>query len=183
MYFGISRQNFLKILNFVEKQKSVTKFSAIKIVKIVKTSITHGNVKFIVETSSSAHFKDNFILIKDWIGTIPLKLLVFLWEGGINSMEKSRGFIDFILPPSCKIKTKNFRAIVPIQFLIYIKFSLKWALDEVSTSKLMYLIQWEIDLASTSFTTHNWVLLKNLMWWTKTDFRFGILSIKLIRKM
>ena len=124
-------------------------------------------INFVIDTSSRAYFIDNLMLIKDWIGTIPLKLLVsFLWEGGITNMEKSRGFIDFILPPSCKLKTKNFRAIVPIQFLIYIKFSLKWALDEVSTSKLMYLIQWEIDLASTSFTTHNWVLLKNLMWWT-----------------
>ena len=122
---------------------------------------------FVIECSFRAYFKDNLMLIKDWIGTIPLKLLVsFLWEGGIINMEKSRGFIDFILPPSCKLKTKNFRAIVPIQFLIYIKFSLKWALDEVSTSKLMNPIIWEIAIPSTSFTTHNWVLLQNLMWWT-----------------
>ena len=66
------------------------------------------------------------MLIKVWLGTIPLKLLVwFLWEGGITNMEKSRGFIDFILPPSSKLKPKNSRAIVSIEFLIYIKFSLK----------------------------------------------------------
>ena len=124
-------------------------------------------INFVIDTSSRAYFIDNLMLIKNWIETIPLKLLVFfLWERGITNMEKSREFIDFILPPSCKLKTKNFRAIVPIQFLIYNKFSLKWALDEVSTSKLMNPIIWEIAIPSTSFTTHNWVLLQNLMWWT-----------------
>ena len=124
-------------------------------------------INFVIDTSSRAYFIDNLMLIKNWIETIPLKLLVFfLWERGITNMEKSREFIDFILPPSCKLKTKNFRAIVPIQFLIYIKFSLRWALDEVSTSKLMNPIIWEIAIPSTSFTTHNWVLLQNLMWWT-----------------
>ena len=124
-------------------------------------------INFVIDTSSRAYFIDNLMLIKNWIGTIPLKLLVsFLWERGITNMEKSREFIDFILPPSCKLKTKNFRAIVPIQILIYNKFSLKWALDEVSTSKLMNPIIWEIAIPSTSFTTHNWVLLQNLMWWT-----------------
>ena len=70
---------------------------------------------------------------------------------GIANMGKSRGIIDFILiPPSppqspCELKIKNFRAIVRISFLIYIKYSLKLALDESFTTKLMYLIQWEID--------------------------------------
>ena len=115
-------------------------------------------INFVIDTSSMAYFKDNSMLIKDWIGTISLKLLIsYLCEGegrrggGIANMGKSRGIIDFILiPPSppqspCELKIKNFRAIVRISFLIYIKYSLKLALDESFTTKLMYLIQWEID--------------------------------------
>ena len=37
-----------------------------------------------------------------------------------------------------KNKMTNFRGIVPIQSLISVKLSLKWALDEVSTTKLMF---------------------------------------------
>ena len=42
----------------------------------------HGNINFILEISSSAHFKDNFTLIKDRIGTIPLNLIVSYLRGG-----------------------------------------------------------------------------------------------------
>ena len=57
-------------------------------------------INLAIDTSFRTYFKDNLMLIKDWIGTIPLKLLVsFLWEGDIINMGKTRVFIDFILPP------------------------------------------------------------------------------------
>ena len=42
----------------------------------LKITIIHGNVNFIGECSSMAHFKGNFIQIKNQIGTIPLKSIV-----------------------------------------------------------------------------------------------------------
>ena len=42
----------------------------------LKITIIHGNVNFIRECSSRAHFKGNFMQIKNQIGTIPLKSLV-----------------------------------------------------------------------------------------------------------
>ena len=68
-----------------------------------------------------------------------------------------------VIPPSHKKETSNFRGIVPIQSLISIKLSIKKALDEVSMTKLMYLMQWDDPLLSCSFTTQNQLLLKNLM--------------------
>ena len=45
----------------------------------------HRNVNFLRELSTRAYFKDNFILIKDWIGIMPLKILIsgLQWEGEI----------------------------------------------------------------------------------------------------
>ena len=56
-----------------------------------KRGLSHciSYINFVIDTSSRAYFKDDLMLIKDWI------------------------------------KNKAFRAIVSIQFLIYIKFSLK----------------------------------------------------------
>ena len=79
---------------------------------------------------------------------------------------KSMNLLDFpklVIPPSCKEETNNFRGIVPIQSLISIKLSLKLALDEVSMTKLMHLLQWDDHLFPCSFTTKNWLLFKNLM--------------------
>ena len=60
-------------------------------------------IHFFIDTLSRAHLKDNLMLIKNWIATISLKLFVSnLHEGGITNMEKSKGFIGFILPPPCK---------------------------------------------------------------------------------
>ena len=58
----------------------------------------------------------------------------------IDIFMYSRGVIIvwFNYTPPRKQETSNFRGIVPIQFLISIKLSLKWALDEVSTIKLMF---------------------------------------------
>ena len=83
-------------------------------------------INFVGETSSRAHFEDNFAQLKNWKRNYTSKIACFFFmRGGITNMGKSRGFIDFILPPSYKIKKKKFRAIVLIQFLIYIKFPLK----------------------------------------------------------
>ena len=38
--------------------------------------IIQRDVKIVGKVSSSAHFKDNFMLIKYWIETMPLKLIV-----------------------------------------------------------------------------------------------------------
>ena len=78
--------------------------------------------------------------MKDEIGTIALKSFVSYLQGGGNM--KPMNPLDFpmlVIPPSCKLETNNFRGIVAIQFLISIKLSFKWALDEVSMTKLMYL--------------------------------------------
>ena len=58
----------------------------------------------------------------------------------IDIFMYSRGVIIvwFNYTPPRKQETSNFRGIVPIQFLISIKLSLKWALDEVSTIKLTF---------------------------------------------
>ena len=89
-----------------------------------KLSIIWRNVNFVREPSSSAHFIDNFMLIKNWIGTMLLKLLVYVLKGRV------RWTAGFILTPPYKAETINFRGIVSIQYLISIKLSLKWALDE-----------------------------------------------------
>ena len=69
--------------------------------------------------------------IKDWIRSIALKLFVSFLQGG----EEMKSML--VISPSCKWETNNFLVIVPIQSLISIKWSLKWALDEVSMTKLM----------------------------------------------
>ena len=77
------------------------------------------------------------MLIKDWIGTIPLKLLVSFLQGlrgGEGGMIEPR--LNFA--PPRKKEMSNFRGIVPIQSLISIKLSLKWAVDEVSMIKLTF---------------------------------------------
>ena len=45
-------------------------------------SIIQKDVKFVRDISSRAHFKGNFMLIKNWIGTMPQKCLVLLLKGG-----------------------------------------------------------------------------------------------------
>ena len=88
--------------------------------------------------------------------------------------------LDFpmlVIPPSCKLETNNFRGIVAIQFLISIKLSFKWALDEVSRTKLVYLPQWMVLYFLSTFTAHNWLLFINLTWWWKMDIRFEIYRV------
>ena len=83
--------------------------------------------------------------------------------------------LDFhmlVIPPSCKLETNNFRGIVAIQFLISIKLSFKWALDEVSRTKLVYLPQWMVLYFLSTNTAHNWLSFINLTWWWKIDIRF-----------
>ena len=48
----------------------------------------HGNVNFVIETSSWGHFKVNFIRIKDLIGTVPLNWL-FLLQGDIIKIDNN----------------------------------------------------------------------------------------------
>ena len=81
------------------------------------------NVNFVRELSSRAHFKDSFMLIKNWIGTIPLKFIVSLLQGGSYY----------------KTKTSNLRGIVPIQFLISLRLSIEWPQDETYPPKLIFL--------------------------------------------
>ena len=85
----------------------------------VKIVIIQGNVNFIVETSSRAYFKDNLMLIKDWIGTRPLKSTVFDLRRGV------RWTPVLVIPTPRKSKTVDFWGIVPIQSLISVKLSLK----------------------------------------------------------
>ena len=93
---------------------------------------------------------------------------------------KSMNLLDFpmlVIPPSCKEETNNFRSIIPIQSLISIKLSLKWALDEVSMTKLMYLTQWMFLHFLSTNATQNWLLFINLTWWWKMDIRFVIYRV------
>ena len=46
--------------------------------------IIQKNVKIVGKVSSRAHFKDNLMLIKNWIGTMSLKLLVFVLKRGVG---------------------------------------------------------------------------------------------------
>ena len=108
--------------------------------KIGVPSTMGWSSNFIMDTSYRAYFKDNLILIKDWIGTITTKLFVSnLQEGGITN-------IDFTPPPPshtpCKEKTNNFRAIDLIQSLIYIIFSLRLAPKRGLYDKIDDFIQW-----------------------------------------
>ena len=82
----------------------------------------------------------------------PCELVVFM------SMYEHYSFVDIcpflcllskiewfeweIWNPPYKMKTSNFRGIVPIQFLISIKLSLKWALDESSLTRFTFLCRW-----------------------------------------
>ena len=75
------------------------------------------------------------MLIQNWMGTRFLRLVVYVLKGG-GGVRWTAGFI---LPPPYKAETINFRGIVPIQFLISIKLSIKWALDECTRTKLMFL--------------------------------------------
>ena len=95
---------------------------------LINFTITQRNVNFVGEFSSRAHFKDDFMLIKNWIGTIPLKFLVFLLQGGGVIICRARRYEIFA--PPYNTETRHFRGIVPIQFLFNIKLSLRWALDE-----------------------------------------------------
>ena len=93
---------------------------------------------------------------------------------------KSMNLLDFpmlVIPPSCKEETNNFRSIIPIQSLISIKLSLKWALDEVSMTKLMYLTQWMFLHFLSTNATQNWLYFINLTWWWKMDIRFEIYRV------
>ena len=99
------------------------------------------NINFIGELSSRAHFKGNFMLIKNQIGTIPLKSLVsHFWEGVICSCSNYTS--------SRNPKTSDSRGMVPIWFLIYIKIPLKWAVDESSPIKLMFPFPFPISAES-----------------------------------
>ena len=68
----------------------------------------------------------------DQIGTIPLKSLVSSLRAGVI-IETSTYH-----PSPQKWETSDFSGMVPIWFLIYIKWPLKWALDESSPIKLMF---------------------------------------------
>ena len=48
----------------------------------VKNPIIQRNVNFVGEHSSRAYFIDIVLLIKNRIGTMPLKFLVFILRGG-----------------------------------------------------------------------------------------------------
>ena len=88
------------------------------------------NVNLVRELSSRAHFKDNFMLIKNWIGTMPLKFLVSLLQGGSYCKTETLNFVDIcpflcilskiewfewdIWNPPYKMKTSNFRGIVTL---------------------------------------------------------------------
>ena len=48
----------------------------------VKNPIIQRNVNFVVERSSRAYFIDIIMLIKNQIGTMALKSLVFILRGG-----------------------------------------------------------------------------------------------------
>ena len=64
------------------------------------------------------------------MGTIPLKSLVScLRAGGIIGTSTYHPFV-------LNWETSDFSGMVPIWFLIYIKWPLKWALDESSPIKL-----------------------------------------------
>ena len=49
----------------------------------VKNPIIQGNVNFIGERSSRAYSIDIVLLIKDRVGTMRLKFLVFILRGGV----------------------------------------------------------------------------------------------------
>ena len=69
-----------------------------------------------------------------WALHEPLKLHDSgLWGRGINGTAINHS------PPLKKWETSDFRGMVPIWFLIYIILPLKWALDESSPIKLMFL--------------------------------------------
>ena len=56
--------------------------------------IIQRNVKIVGKVSSRAHFKDNLMLIKKWIGTMSLKLFVFVLKRGV-------GYIAvLVIPPT-----------------------------------------------------------------------------------
>ena len=46
--------------------------------------VIQRNVNFVGKLSSCAHFKDNFMLIKNLIGTVTLKLFVFVLKRGVG---------------------------------------------------------------------------------------------------
>ena len=62
-------------------------------------------------------------------------------------------------PPRRKKETSNFRGIVPIQSLISVKLSLKWALDEVSTINLTFPCVMEVLTILTILIAENFVTL------------------------
>ena len=106
-----------------------------KTCRICQFSIIYENINFVIEISSRAHFKDNLRLIKNWIGTIPIKSFFFLFTRlNCNQHENCKNRKAF----KKYKKMTVFTDIVPIQSFISAKLSLKWALDEVSTTKLMF---------------------------------------------
>ena len=84
----------------------------------LKITIIHGNVNFIGECSSRAHFENNLMLIKNHIGSMPKKTRFHFTRAGILKEA-------VYCTPSYKIVTFNFTGIVTIQFLINITLSIK----------------------------------------------------------
>ena len=96
----------------------------------MESDFQQRNVNFVTELSSRAHFKYNFMLIKNWIGTRFSKIARCCFMPHL---------VHIITPP-CKRETRNFWGLVPIQFLISIKLYLKWALDESSLTQITFLL-------------------------------------------
>ena len=134
----------------------------------MESDLQQRNVNFVRELSSRAHFKDDFMLIKNWIGTMPLKCIVFLLQGGVIICRGRR--YDFFAP-LLKQKTSNFREtihfrdIVPIQFLIKLRLSLKWALGESSQTKFTFLCRWP-----------SWMLVPDVKCTLVSDQHLGVFS-------
>ena len=100
---------------------------------------------------------------------------------------------DVILP-----LCSTYHYLITIYRILNLKNVLKsrWS-DQLTDTLLIEIsegvLSWEQDKRKQSggepfsplipITPHDNILFTNLMWWTETDFRFGILSIELIRKI
>jgi len=67
--------NWKKKLSEVKKDGVLAFYIQTNSFKNERIAIIDRNVNFVEELASRAHFKDTFILIKNYIGTIPLILL------------------------------------------------------------------------------------------------------------
>ena len=54
----------------------------------VKNTITHRNVIFVGKHPFRAHFKDDFMLIKNQIGTMDIHFLIFTLRGGVLQKQQ-----------------------------------------------------------------------------------------------